>query len=206
MAPRITIALALVAGCSSSDVSPYGDAAADLAARDGAARDLAGRDLVGGGADLAMPKGDLAMPPDLASRPTVIQVSIDGTPLDFTCRGNAYPPSGWIFDTNQPSVQVSLYPCAKNSPWRSLEVLFPNNAQPGKLNCSMVTLDVAVILEDAQANAFDTAYGSCTMSLTEVPVAMTDHAAGATLDAVLEPEAGALPQHKVQVTFDVPHS
>jgi hypothetical protein len=204
MAPRIWIAFALVAGCSSSGSSPLGDGAIDLAARDSAAVDLAGRDLAGGGGDLAGPTGDMAAPPDLSMRPTVIQVSIDGAALDFTCRGNAYPPSGWILDNNG-GVQVSLYPCAQGSPWDWLHVDFPQGA-PGQTVCSMGTLDTAVILSDTKGNYWDTAYGSCSLDLTEVPVAMTDHAAGATLDAVLEPEGTNTGEHKVKVTFDVPHS
>jgi hypothetical protein len=70
----------------------------------------------------------------------------------------------------------------------------------------MATIDTAVILFDTNGNSWDTAYGSCTLNLTEVPVAMTDHAGGATMNAMLTPEGLAKGTHTIKVTLDVPHS
>jgi hypothetical protein len=133
-------------------------------------------------------------------------VSIDNVAMDFTCLGNAYPPRGWILDTNQPDYQVTLYACNPNSMWKDVHVDFPSNATPGTLDCTQPG-NAVVYAEDAQNNEWTGTYGDqCSVSITEVPTTMTSHAAGSVMNANIYPATAATGQHVLSVVFDVPHS
>ena len=139
----------------------------------------------------------------------MIQVSVDGVTLDFTCQGHAYPPSGWILDTRENSIQVSLYACDAKSMWQNLIVLFPSNSPTGEHDCPIADVGPPTLfLFEKNGDYWTTDYSpeGCKLSLTEVRKSDGMHAAGSGSSSALEYQAGGRPPHSLSVKFNVPHS